>query len=464
MSFRDALGKQLIIADGALGTQLQAAGLGAGEAPLRWNITHPEEVLKVHCSYLEAGATLLTTNTFSTGVLMLAGEGACAEEALSSGVALAREAVEQQGADAFVALNVGPLGQLLKPLGQVPFDTAVELFARQVVLGAAAGADLVLIETMLDSYELKAAVLAAKEASDLPVAATVALNERGRMLNGADCACVCALLEGLGVDALGINCGVGPREVAPFIKEFREHTSLPLILNPNAGLPLVVDGQTTYPVGAEEFAACMRPLVEEYTAVAGGCCGTTPAHIKALAESCRQVIPQAPLPQTRRVVNSYAAAIDLEAVGELRIDRRIDPATDNLLAASLAAGDPAHALDAVFDALDDGAQIIGICAHNPGIDEARMLPALVEAVQGVVRVPLLFISADLSALERALRIYNGCALVNLSRFASDQLEAAKALSARYGAVIEGCHKGTGAFRSKGACVVMDSPARPANDT
>jgi 5-methyltetrahydrofolate--homocysteine methyltransferase len=433
------LGKQVIFADGAMGTQLQEAGLAPGEAPTLFNLTHPHVVRNVHCAYLNAGATLLTTNTFSAGPLMLTGKGAEALSAITLGVQLAHEARQLCASEAFIALNIGPLGQLLKPLGSLDFDAAVEIFTRQIEVGVARGVDLILIETMIDTYELKAAVLAAQEVCDLPVVATVALSEQGRMLNGADCACVCALLEGLGVDALGINCGAGPREVAPYIEEMRARTSLPLVLSPNAGLPLVVEGKTTYPASVAEFAEAMLPLVVQYTAIAGGCCGTTPAHIEALQESCEGMVARAVSPIARHVISSYATALDLDNSPEstqLRIDKRVDPACDSTLATTLAQGSYDYAVDLILDALDADAQIIGICAHQAGIDERIALPALIEAAQSMVKVPFLIISASLEALERALRVYNGCALVDLSRFAPDQRETATALAARYGAVLD----------------------------
>jgi len=435
MTFREVLGKQLLFTDGGLGTLLQDAGLAPGEAPILWNLSNPDAVRTIHRTYLEAGATIITTNTFSAGALMLSGEAAEAIEAVVAGVTLAREAIAQNGSIAYVALNIGPLGQMLAPLGEVEFDEAVEAFTQQIKAGAKAGADLVLIETMYDTYELKAAVLAAQEASDLPILASVALDERGRMLNGADSACVCTLLDGLSIDAIGMNCGGGPEEAAPFIKAFRENSSLPLILNPNAGLPITEGAKTSYPVGPEEFAELMKPLVKEYVAVAGGCCGTTPAHIKALTAKCNTIQPKTPTPRKRTIVSSFAKAVDL-AAGEVQIDYRIDPANNPELSAALSKGEFDFALDEALEARDDEAQIISVSAQQPGINEEEALPAMVKEIQSMVNVPLLINTASLPALARVLRIYNGCALVSLASLPPNQREEARALARRYGAIVQ----------------------------
>ena len=288
MTFSDILGKQLIIADGAMGTQLQAVGLAPTEAPISWNLSHPEEVSKIHLEYLQAGARLITTNTFTTGSLILSGQEAQAEEIIKAAVNLASKAVEQSQQEAFVALDIGPLGRLLEPLGDLAFDAAAQIVTSQIECGISAGADLILIETMIDANELRAALTAAKKVCELPVLVSVALNDIGRMLDGTDIASIAAMAEALGADAVGINCGAGPLEVAPFIKEFWETSTLPLILNPNAGMPIVTGDSLSYPVEASEYASLMEPLVLEYAAIAGGCCGTTPAHIRALVECLAQ--------------------------------------------------------------------------------------------------------------------------------------------------------------------------------
>jgi 5-methyltetrahydrofolate--homocysteine methyltransferase len=474
-----------------------------------WNVSHPDTVRAVHTAYLEAGATLITANTFSVNALTLKTTDLSVAEVITAGVTLAREALEQHGTQGcFVALDVGPLGELLKPLGQSAFDDAVALFTEQVEAGSAAGADCILIETMIDTYELKAAVLAAREASSLPVLATVAVNKQGRLLNGADIACVCALLEGLGVDALGLNCGDGLQETVPFIEELRALSSTPLVFSPNAGLPVMENGTAVYSTSIEEYVTTLRPLAGEYAAVVGGCCGTTPAHIKALAAACEGVVPKPATPKNRRVISSYAASLALdeealrkgrvieEACGEkaagegtageeaagneapggtpaseaaLIVDTRIDAATNAELAEALACGDYEYAADEALDAQGEGARIIGVCAARAGAEEpperadstpaddelperadsavqtsyeeAQALPAMIEAIQALVNVPLLITATTPAAFERALRVYNGCPLVDLSRCAPEDRDAARTLVARYGAAIKEAGEG-----------------------
>lgn len=432
MTVSDMLGKNLLIADGAMGTQLQEAGLAPGEAPTLWNITRQDAVLGVHRAYLDAGASYLTTNTFGANALKLAGTPYSVSEVISAGVRIAREAVRLEGGEGLVALDIGPLGELLKPMGQLGFERAYELFAEQVEAGA--GTDFILIETMIDTYELKAAVLAAQEQSDLPVFATVAVSTQGRLLNGADVRGVCTLLEGLGVDALGLNCGAGPLEVAEHAKALQGMASTPVVICPNAGMPEVKDGQAVYATSPEEFVAQMEPLAAQQVAVVGGCCGTTPAFIKALATAYggRKLAPITP--KQRGFVTSYASSLALDE-GEPRIDARIDPVINEALAEALLRGDYEHCIDDALDAQDDDADIIGICAVYPGIDEGQALPAMVEAVQAMINIPLMITGAMLDAFERALRIYNGCALADTSRVAPEEADAARALASRYGAVI-----------------------------
>ena len=431
MSLRELLGKQLIFADGGMGTELQSAGLGAGESPVLWNVTHPDEIKRIHSAYLDAGATFVTSNTFGANALKLAGTAYGVEEIVSAGVSLARAAVDQQERACFVALDIGPLGGFLKPFGDISFDDAVELFKEQVVAGVAAGADFVIIETMIEMRELKAAILAAKEASDVPIVASVALNEQGRMLSGAAVPCVCALLEGLSVDALGFNCGAGPREIASFVRELSALASTPLLFSPNAGLPEVVDGQAVYNTTPSEFADYMKPLVEDCVAIAGGCCGTTPAHIAALVAACKDVVLKPASPPKTRFISSYAVALDLDSK-EFQIDRRIDATTNEALAEALVAGNYERAIDEVFNALDEGAEIIGLNAIHPDLDELEVLPALVDAIQGATRTPLLIESARVEALKSALRVYAGCALVDLKCIAPDKKEAARSIVSYYG--------------------------------
>ena len=315
MNIREELARRVLIFDGGMGTMLQAAGLPAGREPELWNLERPEAVKDVHRRYLSAGADIVTTNTFGANAVKLSGRPV--EELAAAGVTLARQAVAEHGGG-FVALDLGPTGRLLRPMGDLPFEEAVAAYVPAVRAGAAAGADLVLIETMSDLYEAKAAVLAAKEHCDLPIFVSVVLDEGGRMLTGGDLASAVALLEGLGVDAVGLNCGLGPEQMAALFPELYALTSLPVFIQPNAGLPECVDGCTHFRVGPRDFAAAMAELVSSGLRMAGGCCGTTPEHIRALSDACRD-LPALPVaPKRRTWVSSYARAVEeLQAVTDL---------------------------------------------------------------------------------------------------------------------------------------------------
>ena len=288
---------RLVFLDGGMGTQLQERGLRPGETPELWNLLRPDDIKAVHSAYFAAGADIVYANTFGANAAKYHGDEPLAD-IVSAGVSLAREAADAAGKGRLVALDIGPTGRLLKPTGDFEFDVAYDAFAEEVRLGAAVGADLVVIETMGDAYELKAAVLAARENSSLPVLATVALGEDGKLLTGADVECVVAILEGLHVDALGLNCGFGPDKMLPFVKRLAAATSLPIAVKPNAGLPKIEGGKTIFTVGPDEFAADVAALVKAGASIVGGCCGSTPAkrsqlttHISQLATRNSQLAP-----------------------------------------------------------------------------------------------------------------------------------------------------------------------------
>ena len=274
---RERLGKEWLVFDGGTGTILQSRGLRGGELPETWNLRRPEDIIDLHCGYLRAGCDIFNTNTFGANALKFPDD---LEEIVTAAVNLAKEARRRCGReDAYVALDIGPTGKLLEPLGDLPFEQAVELFGEVVRYGSRAGADLVLIETMSDSYEAKAAVLAAKENCDLPVLVTVTFDGQGKMLTGGSVDSTVALLEGLRVDALGVNCGLGPEQMIPIVERLTEVCSVPVIVNPNAGLPRTEGGRTVYNVGPEEFADRMEKIARMGVQAVGGCCGTTPEHI-----------------------------------------------------------------------------------------------------------------------------------------------------------------------------------------
>ena len=323
---RERLGKDLLFFDGGMGTLLQEEGLLPGELPESWNITHPEIIQSIHRKYIEAGSDIILTNTFGANALKFHDDTlslkAIVQTAVSHVHAAAKEAA--CGRRIYTALDIGPTGKLLKPMGDLDFETAYEAFKEVMVYGSEAGVDVIHIETMSDTYELKAAVLAAKENTALPVFVTTIFDERGKLLTGADVPSVVALLEGLRVDALGINCGMGPRQMLPVLDALLKYTSLPVIVKPNAGLPKQKDGVTYYDVEPEAFADTMEQIVKKGAAAVGGCCGTTPEHIRAMAERCREISVKAAKKKEFTVVSSYGQAVFLEE-GSKIIGERITP-------------------------------------------------------------------------------------------------------------------------------------------
>ena len=436
MGIRDLLGKELLFFDGAMGTMLQSAGLEPGEIPDLWSITHPDAVRDIHAQYLAAGCNIILTNTFGNNAKKLAGTGFTPEDVAYAAVARAKEAVAADAGSQkqYVALDVGPTGKLLKPLGDLSFEDAVSLFAQSIRAGAEAGADLVLIETMSDTYELKAAVLAAKESCNLPVLATVALDLNGKLLTGGDIHSVVALLEGLRVDALGLNCGLGPVQMLPILKELSEISSLPLILNPNAGLPREENGVTVFDVGPEEFAELMAAAASGGAHLLGGCCGTTPAHMKALVARCRHIIPLPVIKKAHTVVSSYSRAVYFTERTVL-IGERINPTGKARLKQALREEDMDYILREGLSQQDAGADILDVNAGLPDIDEPAMLAKMATELQSITNLPLQLDTADPKALPLAMRIYNGKPMVNSVNGKEESMRAVFPLVAEYGGLV-----------------------------
>ena len=423
--------------DGGMGTQLQARGVAAGEIPELWNLSRPDDIRAVHAAYLAAGSDVVYSNTFGANPAKYHGDAPLAD-VIAAGVAIAKSVSH------LVALDIGPTGRLLKPAGDFEFDAAYDAFAEQVRLGAAAGADLVVVETMGDAYELKAAVLAAKENCNLPVIATVALGEDGKLLTGCDVECVAALLEGLRVDALGFNCGLGPDKMRPYVERLARVVSCPIAVKPNAGMPKVVDGKTVFTVGPEEFAADVAGLVAAGASIVGGCCGTTPAHIAAVTARLREGrAPARPHGDDRSrrsatlpcVISSGTHAIEIPLDDTIIIGERINPTGKKRLKTALAEGDTAYVLREAVAQAEAGAAVLDVNTGVPGLDEAAVLDRTVQAVQGVVDLPLQIDTADPIALDRALRHYNGKALVNSVNGKEESLSAVLPLVAKYGGVV-----------------------------
>lgn len=409
---------------------VQAAGLPPGKDPTDWNVENPEAVAGVHRAYAEAGADIVLANTFGANRLKYHGAYSL-DELISSAISLAKSS------GARVALDIGPTGRLLKPAGDLDFGVAYDAFAEMVRFGVAAGADLVFIETMGDTRELKAAVLAAKLNSDLPVYASVALDESGKLLTGASVECVATLLESLGVDAYGFNCGLGPDKMLPFVERLAKVSTKPIIVKANAGMPKIVDGKTVFTVGPEEFASYAAKLVEAGASIVGGCCGTTPAHIKAVASLCTGGLGEAQTqaPQARTVVSSGTTVVELKSHGGLIVGERINPTGKKLLKEAYLRGDTAYILREAVKQTDAGAEILDVNCGVPGIDEAATLERTVETVQSVVTCPVQIDTADPVALERALKCVNGKPLVNSVNGKRESMDAVFPLVRKYGGAL-----------------------------
>ena len=439
MDIREILGKRRLFLDGGTGTSLQKLGLKAGERPETWNLLHPERIESLHRAYLDAGADIIYTNTFGANRLKYPEGGEFSlEEVVKSAVNIAKRAQIACGREdsSWVALDIGPSGKLLRPLGDLDFEDAVALFAEVVGYGAAAGADLVVIETMGDSYELKAAVLAAKENSELPVIATAAFDERARLLTGGTPEAMTALLEGLRVDALGLNCGLGPREMLPLAERFAAAASLPVAAAPNAGLPRQVEGRTVFDLSPGDFAAQMEAIARAGAQLLGGCCGTTPEHIAALVERCRELPFAEPVRKRRTVVSSFSTAVELGA-GPVIVGERINPTGKPRLKEALRAGNMDYLLSEGAAQEDAGAQILDVNVGLPGVDEPAMLERAVTALQGVTGLPLQLDSSDARALERAMRRYNGKPMINSVSAKAESMAAVFPLIRKYGGTVVG---------------------------
>lgn len=430
MKLEELLGKRLVFVDGGMGTMLQAAGLTGGEAPERWNLTHPETVAEVHRAYLAAGCDIVTANTFgATGARF----GAELQKVIQAGVKLARQGVEEAG-HGFAAFDMGPTGKLLAPYGELPFQEAVSLYRQAAAWGAEAGADLIIIETMGDPYEMKAAVLGAREACDLPILATMMADVNGRLLTGGTVETMAVLLDGLGVTALGLNCGLGGPEMLPLLRRIRRVTERPLLCSPNAGLPRMAGGRTVFPAGPEAFAQAQRELAQAGAWLLGGCCGTTPEHIRAMVAACREVTPAPVPPVTETWISSGSEAVCLDH-GPVVIGERINPTGKKRMQEALRTGDVNYLLKEAVNQSAAGAAVLDVNVGLGGVDEAAWMERAVSAIQGVCTCPLQLDTADPEALARGLRAYNGKALINSVSGKQEVMDQVFPLAKRYGGTV-----------------------------
>lgn len=433
MKIKDLLNKKRLYIDGGMGTLLQKRGLSAGELPELWNLTHADDITDIHLSYLKAGSNIITTNTFGANSIKFSN----LKEIIPAAINNAKRAIELfdgNKEECFIAFDVGPLGRMLEPLGDMPFQKAVEIFSESIRMGAESGADLIIIETMTDSYETKAALLAAKESCDLPVFVTNAYDETGKLLTGASPKAMIALLEGLGADAIGINCSLGPHQMKGIAEEYLKYSSLPVIVSPNAGMPRTENGKTVFDVDAEEFSLVMREIAEMGAAVLGGCCGTTPDYIKATVEKTKN-LPFSPAQNKNlTLVSSYTHAVEI-GNDPILIGERINPTGKKRFKEALREGDINYIVNEGIAQQEKGVHILDVNVGLPEIDEDEMLVKSVKELQSVLDLPLQLDTAKKSSMEKAMRIYNGKPLVNSVNGKQEVMDEILPLVKKYGGVV-----------------------------
>lgn len=434
MTLKERLGKEWLFCDGGTGTILQEKGLKGGELPETWNLLRPDDIKALGRAYFDAGCNIVNSNTFGANRFKYDNVA----EVVAAGVRLCREARHEAGRDddAYVAIDIGPTGKLLAPMGDLPFNEAVEVFAEEIKAGAEAGGDLVLIETMSDSYEAKAAIIAAHESCDLPVIVTMVYDETGKLLTGGSVEGTVAMLEGLKVDAIGVNCGFGPDKMIPIVKRILACCSLPVVVNPNAGLPRTEGGKTVFDIGPEEFSNIMKEIAEMGVHVMGGCCGTTPAHISELIKTVSPLPFKAPEKKHGTYVTSFSECVEIGPKPVI-IGERINPTGKKRFKQALRENDTDYILTEGLKQEESGAHILDVNVGLPEIDEPSMMENIVFKLQSVTTLPLQLDTTDIEALERGMRIYNGKPMINSVNGKREVIEAVMPLVAKYGGVLVG---------------------------
>jgi len=443
---KDLIGKQFLFLDGGTGSILQEKGLKPGELPEYWNLSHADIITDLHYNYFASGTNIVCTNTFG------AYKGKFTQEELGqiipAAIKNAKNAVslykkEDEKALCFVAYDVGPCGKLLKPMGDLDFEDAVQLFKNSILIAlkASDSVDAVLVETMNDAYETKAAVIAAKEAMEetgkqLPIFATNVYDKSSRLLTGATPEVMSAILEGLGVSAYGLNCGLGPDDLVDAVERLLKVSSLPVIVKPNAGLPVSVDGKTVYNVGPNEFAKSMKKFAEKGVLIFGGCCGTTPAHIKALSSEIKKIDPVKTIEKNNTVIASYTKYVNIGGKEQPKlIGERINPTGKKKFKEALRNNDIPYIIQQGLDQIKAGAHILDVNVGLPEIDEKEMMVRVMSELQSVTDIPLQIDTSSPDVMEAALRRYNGKALVNSVNGKQEVMDAIFPLVKKYGGVV-----------------------------
>lgn len=429
----DILGKEILIFDGAMGTMLQKYGLSIGEIPETLNIKEKEKIIEMHKKYIDAGANIITTNTFGANDKKLFNSGYTVEEIIKAAVENAKAASNEK--DVAIALDIGPIGELIEPMGTLSFHDAYNIFQKQIFQGVKRGVDLILIETMLDLYETKAAILAAKENSNLPIFCTMTFEEDGRTFTGSSIPSMVTVLQGLGVDALGVNCSLGPIELEKIVDEILKYSQIPVIVQPNAGIPKVIEGETLYEITPKEFIEAQKRMVDNGIAVVGGCCGTDDRFIKLMAEEFRNKKVLNKKREKYTIVCTPSKAIiidDIKVVGE-----RINPTGKKLLKESLKKKDMSYTLKEAINQVEEGADILDINVGLPDIDQEEIMINVIKEIQSVLDIPLQIDTNNPNIIEKALRIYNGKPIVNSVNGKEESLDKILPIVKKYGASVIG---------------------------
>ena len=419
--------------DGGMGTLLQEKGLKTGEFPERWNIERPEDIKAIHRDYIKAGSDIVLANTFGANRYKYGEE---LESIISAGIKNLKSVIAEEGREVYAALDIGPCGKLIYPSGDLDFDEAYDVFKEICIIGEKNGADLVVIETMGDIAEVRAAVLAAKENTSLPVFCTLIFDEKGRLLTGADVKSAVLTLEALKVDALGANCGLGPKEMAPIVKELLENASVPVIVNPNAGLPVSVDGKTVFNIKADEFSEYMEGFAKDGAWLLGGCCGTTPEFIEKTVALCKDIEPLPISAKKKTAVSSYAKSVEI-GNGTVVIGERINPTGKKKFKEALLNNDIDYILREAVNEDNNGADILDVNVGLPGIDEVKVMEEAIREIQTVTDLPLQIDTANAKAMEAALRHYHGKALINSVNGKQESMDTVFPLVKKYGGVVVG---------------------------
>lgn len=432
MNFRDKLKNSRIVLDGGMGTLLQEMGLKPGEAPEIWNITNPDKITEIHREYYNAGSNVISTNTF--GVNPLKYTDSEVEKMIEAAFLCAKKAAENFKGDRYIALDIGPTGRLLKPLGDLAFEDAVSAFSKVVKEGVKNNADLIVIETMNDSYETKAAVIAAKENSELPIIVTNVYDESAKLMTGADIEAMIVMLEGLSVDALGMNCSLGPAQMKEFVPEFMKKSSIPVAVVPNAGLPRSENGKTVFDIDADEFSDIMADIVWQGVRIVGGCCGTTPDYIRKTVQKIKDIPVKEIYDKGITAVSSYTHAVRIEDEPIL-IGERINPTGKKRFKEALRNHDMEYILSEGISQHEKGVHILDVNVGLPEIDEKSIICEVVTELQVVSDLPLQIDTVDAEAMEAAMRLYNGKPMVNSVNGNQESMDKIFPLVKKYGGAV-----------------------------